>query len=484
MRLKKLILGLPITVYKGPLDIEITGICTHSKKIAPGNLFIAKKGSVDDGAKYIEQALSAGATTILSKHPNPFLKGVTQLIHPFPELFEAILAARFYHFPSQELYTVGITGTSGKTTTSYLVKHFFDRLGFSCGLIGTIECLFGTYRFKADLTTPEAIVCQKMLREMVNQKCLAATMEVSSHALAQGRCNQIDFDAAIFTNLSQDHLDYHQTMEAYAAEKAKLFTDLQPEKTAIINGESPWKNHIIANCKANILRFGFERSNHLYADEILFTPERTEFTVHYQNKSTRFGWSLIGRYNVLNALAAIGACLTKGIALHELPPILENFSPVRGRLEKVENNRGLNLYVDYAHKPDALQHVLACLKEIKQGRIITVFGCGGDRDKNKRSKMGKIAEEGSDFTFVTSDNPRSEDPAQICAEIAKGFSTSSFAIVTDRRQAIEQAIRMATPKDLILIAGKGHETYQLFSHQRVPFDDKEVSQEIANQVHV
>ena len=482
MKLKKLITGLPITLYKGRLDVEISGVCAHSRWVAPGNLFIAKKGSVDDGAKYIEEALLAGASAILTDHPNPFLKGIIQLVHPFPERIEAVLASRFYHNPSQELYVVGVTGTNGKTTNTYLVKHLLDRLGSPCGLIGTNEYLVGSYRFEADRTTPDAITNQKLQREMVKQGCRAVAMEVSSHGLAQGRCDQIDFDVAIFTNLSQDHLDYHHTMELYAQEKAKLFTSLKSDKTAIINNESPWKDTIVAQCNAKILTYGFTPECNLYADELHLSPNNSLFTVHYQGEKARFSWDMIGRYNILNCLAALGVCLSKKHSLAQLTAHVESFPGVRGRLEKVENRRGLNLYVDYAHTPDALEKVLNCLQELKQGRIITVFGCGGDRDKGKRPLMGKVAEKGSDFSIVTSDNPRSENPRQICEEIATGFSTTDFTIEPDRRLAIEQAIEMATAKDLILIAGKGHETYQLFSHQTLPFDDKKISQEIANRV--
>jgi UDP-N-acetylmuramoyl-L-alanyl-D-glutamate--2,6-diaminopimelate ligase len=480
MKLKRLIADCPIEVYRGPQDIEITGLCTHSRLVAPGNLFIAKKGSVDDGAKYIEEAISSGAVAILTDLPNPFLKGVAQLLHPAPQTIEAKLAARFYGYPSDTLFTVGVTGTNGKTTAAYLIKHLYDQLAFPCGLIGTIEYIIGNHHFEAARTTPDAITCQKLLKEMVKQGCTAAVMEVSSHGLAQGRCDQISFDLAIFSNLSQDHLDYHGNMETYAKEKAKLFAGLSEEKTAIINNESPWKESILAGCKAKILTYGFSSKDLLYATEIQLNPGKTEFSVNYQGEKVRFSWEMIGRYNILNCLAALAACLVRGAPLRALPPFVQSFPPVPGRLEKVENFRGLNLFVDYAHTPDALEQVLSCLQEIKQGKIITVFGCGGDRDKSKRPKMGNAAEKGSDFAIVTSDNPRSEDPQKICAEVAAGFSSSNFTVVVDRRQAIEQAIEMATPKDLILIAGKGHETYQLFAYQTIPFDDRKIAQEIAN----
>jgi UDP-N-acetylmuramoyl-L-alanyl-D-glutamate--2,6-diaminopimelate ligase len=480
MKLKKLIADYPISVYKGNLDVEITGLCAHSKLVAPGNLFLAKKGSQDDGSKYIEEALLAGAAAILTDQPNPFLKGVAQLIYHNPQELEAALAARFYGYPSDSLFTIGVTGTNGKTTTTFLIKHLYDQLNFPCGLIGTIEYIIGHHHFEAERTTPDAITNQKLLKEMVKQNCKAAVMEVSSHGLSQGRCDHIAFDAAIFTNLSQDHLDYHGTMEAYAEAKAKLFTSLPKDKTAIVNHESAWKDSILSGCKANVLTYGFSPDATLYAHDITLNPKHTTFHVTYKEETVGFSWELIGRYNVLNGLAALAACLIRGIPLSVLPPLIQSFPSVPGRLEKVENLKGLNLFVDYAHTPDALEKVLTCLQEIKQGKIFTVFGCGGDRDRSKRPKMGKAAEEGSDFTVVTSDNPRSEDPEKICAEIAAGFSRNNFTIVVDRREAIQKAIELATPRDLILIAGKGHETYQLFAYQTIPFDDRKVAQEIAN----
>lgn len=480
MKLKKLIADLPIEIYRGGQDVEITGLVTHSRLVAPGNLFIAKKGSSDDGAKYCEEALASGAAAILIDLPNPFLKGVVQLLHPAPQEMEALLAARYYGFPSKSLYSIGVTGTNGKTTTTYLIKHLFDQLGIPCGLIGTIEYILGKHHFEAERTTPDAITNQKLLKEMVKQGCKASVMEVSSHGLAQGRCDQIEFDAAIFTNLSQDHLDYHITMEAYAQEKAKLFSHLKEDKTAIINLESPWQESMLKECKAQILTYGLSSASDLFADAIQLDMGKTSFCVNYRGEKVQFSWEMIGRYNILNCLAALAACLVKGAQLKDLPPYVENFYSVPGRLEKVENLKGLNVFVDYAHTPDALEKVLHCLREIREGRIITVFGCGGDRDRGKRPKMGKAAEEGSDYTIVTSDNPRTEDPQKICTEVAAGFSTSRFTVIVDRRQAIAKAIEIATPKDLILIAGKGHETYQLFAYQTIPFDDRKVAQEIAN----
>lgn len=482
MRLKKLIDELPV-VCKGK-DVEITGLCAHSKLVAPGNLFIAKKGTTDDGAKYIQEALSSGAVAVLTDMINPFLKDVAQLIYPNISEMEAILADRYYASPSRSLYTIGVTGTNGKTTITYLLKHLFEGLGLQTGLIGTVEYMIGEYRFAAERTTPDIITNQKLLREMVKKGCKCAVMEVSSHGLDQGRCNKIAFDTAVFSNLTQDHLDYHLSMEAYAQTKSKLFSRLEEDKHAIVNHDSLWKEVILADCKARVISYGFTNKADIFAHQIALTPEKSTFLVRYQNQTVRFTWSLIGRFNLANCLAAIGVCLAKGVALETLPPLISTFQSAPGRLEKVENHKGLNIFVDYAHTPDALENVLACLNELKTGKIFTIFGCGGDRDKSKRAKMGRAAELGSDFVWITSDNPRTEDPQQICQEIASGCTKSNYAIEVDRQRAIEQAIESATPKDLILIAGKGHETYQLFAHQTLPFDDRKVAQEIANRVMI
>lgn len=482
MNLKKLISGLPIVFPKGGKDVEITGLCSHSKLVAPGNLFISKKGTADEGARYIQEAVASGAAAILTDFPNPFLKQITQLTHPHVAEMEGLLAAKFYGFPSRSLYTVGVTGTNGKTTTTYLIKHLFESLGIPCGLIGTIEYIIGGHHFAAERTTPDAITNQKLFKEMVKQRCQAAVMEVSSHGLEQGRVDQIEFDAAVFTNLSQDHLDYHHTMEAYASAKAKLFSQLQPGKIAILNQDSPWSSQMAQVSQVPLFTYGLSPGPDLYAHQIQLTPGHTKFEVSYQGKSVSFSWDLIGRFNVSNCLAALSVCLTKGIPLSELPPFVRTFSTAPGRLEKVDNLANLAIYVDYAHKPDALEKVLHSLRETTKGNIIAVFGCGGNRDRGKRPLMGEIASRLADWAIVTSDNPRGEDPAAICKEIIAGIRTSNWSLEIDRRAAIEKAIRMATPKDLILIAGKGHETYQIFSHQSVPFDDRKVAQEIANRV--
>lgn len=490
MKLKKLLKDIPVREVKGSAEIEITGICSNSKLASPGSLFIARKGLSDDGEKYIPEAIAAGAVAIVTDIPNPSLKNVTQIIHQDVALIEGMLAANYYQFPSDELFMVGITGTNGKTTTSFLVKYLLDKLKKNAGLIGTIEYIIGAHRYPATRTTPDVINNHKMLREMVLQGCKSAVMEVSSHALDQGRVQNIDFDVAIFTNLSLDHLDYHLTMEAYAKAKNKLFTSLDQKKLkkknsidikkSIVNADSPWLPQIIAGCSSDtILTYGIDNCADVRATEVKLFPTSTEFTLTYQAKSIHCKSPLIGRFNVYNYLAAISVGLIKGESLEKLADIMSKTPTVPGRLELVANFRGLKIYVDFAHSDDALKNVLETLKELKTKRIITVFGCGGDRDIKKRPLMAKVAEEYSDLTIVTSDNPRSENPDNICQQIVTGFKNeNSYEIITDRYAAIQRAIFLSEEDDIILIAGKGHETYQIFGSKTIEFDDRKVAQEI------
>ncbi len=486
MKLKKLIKDIPVTEIKGSKEVEITGVCANSKLIAPGNLFIARKGRIEDGARFIPEAVAAGAAAILTDIYDPSLKSVTQVIHPQVSLIEGLIAAQYYQSPSHELYMVGVTGTNGKTTTSFLIKYLLDKIDLPCGLIGTIEYIIGQNRYQATRTTPDVSTNHKMLREMVLQGCKSAVMEVTSHALDQGRVMGIEYDVAIFTNLTLDHLDYHQTMENYCLAKNKLFCALDSKKakktfpkTAIVNADSPWHMKMIEGCPAKIFTYGIENAADLQATNMTLTSTGTRCLISYQGKSIACHWPLIGRFNVYNCLAALATGLTRGVALEKLAKLIQAFPPVSGRLEPIANSLGLKIYVDFAHSDDALSNVFECLKELKEGRIIVVFGCGGDRDRSKRAKMAQACEEFADISIVTADNPRSEDPADIAKEIIKGFSRKeSYIIELDRKRAIEKAIDMATPKDIVLIAGKGHEPYQIFAHKTIEFDDRKVAGQI------
>lgn len=308
-------------------------------------------------------------------------------------------------------------------------------------------------------------------------------MEVSSHALDQGRVHSIEFDVAVFTNLTQDHLDYHKTMEEYAGAKAKLFTSLEKghkksPKTAVVNADSPYCAQMIAGCKADLIRYGIQQPCDLVASSVRLTPHGMEFDVSYRGAFAHFTSPLIGRYNVYNLLAATGVGLARGFALEEIAASLKDFGRIPGRLERVANDKGLNIFVDYAHTDDALSNVLKTLQEFKKGRLITVFGCGGNRDSAKRPKMGAVAEALSDLAIVTSDNPRNEEPEEIIRAILTGLKNPAQAmVIVDRQQAIRKAVQMALPDDIVLIAGKGHENTQIFSNQTIDFDDRIVAAE-------
>lgn len=479
MKLKKLLKQIPEIEIRGSKDIEITGISNHSKTVSPGNLFIAKKGGSVDGRQFIPEAVKAGASSILSDSFNPFLK-VTQLIHPQVNSIEPEIASLYYDYPSHHLMMVGITGTNGKTTTSFLVKHFLDQLEVPCGLIGSIEHQVGGLYYVPTHTTPDVITNHKFLKEMLNKGCRACVMEVSSHALDQERVKNIEYDLAIYTNLSPEHLDYHKTMPAYAKAKALLFQNLEvsqkKSKMATFNLDCPWHESVIGDCKEKLFSYSLiDKNADLFAGNIQLSDRGSSFHLHHKNESFPIFFPLIGRFNIYNLLAAISAPLALGYSLDKIIPLIASSPRVPGRLEKVPHGKNFSVYVDHAHKEGALEQVLGTLKEFVKGKIITVFGCGGNRDRLKRPKMATISEKYSDWTIVTNDNPRNEDPQEIIQEIIQGFSTKSWNVEPDREKAIEMAISIAKPEDFILIAGKGHEKMQIFKHKTIPFDDIKVA---------
>jgi UDP-N-acetylmuramoyl-L-alanyl-D-glutamate--2,6-diaminopimelate ligase len=486
IKIKKLLKEIPIQDVRGSKEVEITGICANSKLIAPGNLFVAKRGLKDKGSRYIADAVAAGAAAVLTDSYDPFLQGVVQIIHPEVAVIEALIAAHYYQSSDQKLFLVGITGTNGKTTCSFLIRHLLEGLGLPCGLIGTIEWNVGSHSFPATHTTPDVTANHKLFYEMVQNGCLAAAVEVSSHALDQERVRGIEFDVGVFTNVTLDHLDYHLTMERYAASKAKLFSSLgegsKKVKIAVMNRDSSWMDVMAERCKVPMITYGISEEADLMASDLLLSSKGTRFTVTYQGRSFPFSTPLIGRFNVYNCLAAIGVGLARQESLKKILAIIATFKRVPGRLDPITNKAGITIFVDYAHTDDALRNVLETLHEIKRGRLITLFGCGGDRDRSKRSKMGHAAEEFSDLVIVTSDNPRSEEPEEIIRDILKGVHhPERVVVIVDRREAIEHAIRMAKPGDIVLIAGKGHETYQISSHMTIDFDDRKVATEACSE---
>lgn len=488
MKLKTLFKNIPNVSIKGSKETYISGICANSKLVSPGNLFIARKGKTYNGHNFIPEALAAGAAALLTNIYNPFIKHTVQIIHPHIEEIESLVANRYFNSPSQELETIAITGTNGKTTCAYLIKHIFDSLNSPCGLISTIEYIIGSQHHQSVRTTPDLITNYKLLRDMLKQGCSCAVMEVSSHALDQNRTQGISYDFAIFTNLTQDHLDYHENMETYCKAKAKLFTSLQESDTqssppiAIINADDPWHKLLLKNYRGNTCFFSIENQSDLQAKNISLHAENTEFDIFYKGNKVHFSSPLIGRHNVYNCLASIAPALLKGTTLETLASIVKRFSLIPGRLQAVPNDLGIHIYIDYAHTPNALYNVLESLREFKERKIITVFGCGGNRDRGKRPEMARIAEELSDINIITSDNPRDEDPLEICKAICQGFTSKKpYYIETDRYKAIKKAIELAETKDLILIAGKGHEKQQTFSRKTIPFNDHKIASELCIQ---
>ena len=473
VKLKKLIEGLDLDV-RGSLDIDVYGIGSNSQTLSPGDLFIARRGQKFDATHFIPDVAEAGAVAALTDLYNPFAPSVTQLITSDVTRLEQELVQRFYDYPARKLSLIGVTGTNGKTTTSYLLHHLFE----PCGLIGTVEWRLGHSTLPATRTTPDLVTLTKFFYEMVGAKCQRAVMEVSSHALFQGRTRSFIFDVAVFTNLTQDHLDYHHTMEEYAAAKAKLFSPLEKTAWAVVNIDDPAYQVMIANCPAQILTYGFDTKADLRASDLCLTAEGMQFTIHHQGASYLFSSKLIGRFNVYNLLAAIGVGLTQKLPLSDILAKLASFSSVPGRLERVPNDGNIPIFVDYAHTDDALRNVLETLQECKKGRIITVFGCGGSRDPGKRPKMARVAENLSDVVIITSDNPRQEDPEEIIRQVLTGITNRSECHVeVDRKNAIAKAIALAKENDIVLIAGKGHEKTQEFKDHTIPFDDCLVAKE-------
>ncbi|MGD2169469.1 MAG: UDP-N-acetylmuramoyl-L-alanyl-D-glutamate--2,6-diaminopimelate ligase [Chlamydiota bacterium] len=478
MKLKTLVKDLSDITVKGSKEVIITGINTNSRQICPGNIFVAKKGASYDGIDFIPLAVENGAVAIVTDIFHPFSKNITQIITDDIEGVLVKISSKFFQNPDKNLYMVGITGTNGKTTTSFLVKHLLNHLNYKTGLLGTNEYHIGDFIYPSTFTTPLVETTYKFLKEMIDQKCTAAVMEVSSHGLVQKRVEGIDFDVAIFTNLTNEHLDYHITMDNYAEAKKKLFQQLdsstKKNKIAIINADSPWHTFMVKDMATPKLMFGIQNSCDVQAKNIEFSSTHTTFEVTYQGQSEQFITPLIGKFNIYNLLAAISLAVHLSCDLKMVSSIFASFKNIEGRMQSIEKKDRV-FFVDFAHKPDALENCLKTLTDIKKAKIITVFGCGGNRDKKKRPQMAEIAEKYSDTVIVTSDNPRKEDPQQIVRDISSGFINKSLHLIElDRKKAIQKAFEISNKGDFILVAGKGHEKKQIFAHQTIDFDDMEV----------
>jgi len=471
MKLKTLFKDFEDIEIKGCKDIEISSISNDSRYVFINSLFIAKKGFSDDGSKYIHDAITSGAKSILTDIYDPFLKNITQIICKDPNILEADLAAKFYNNPSKNLYSIAITGTNGKTTTSYLIKHILDENNIKTGLLGTIEYIYSDSKQTASLTTPSSIELQKYFKEMKNSNFKAFCLEASSHGIDQNRLKNIDFNTAIFTNITVDHLDYHKTFENYKIAKKKLFDSLTEDAFSIINLDDPNAFFMISNTKSKIFTYAIDNKADLKAENIKFSIENTMFNLIYENQRYEVKTSLIGKFNVSNILASISLAITKNIKIENIINSIESFKSVKGRLEKVNSNKPFSIFIDFSHTDDALKNVLQTLNNIKKNKIICVFGAGGNRDKSKRELLAKASEKYSDITI--------EDPHLIIEDIKKGFSKDfKYYVEVDREKAILKAIKIAQKDDIILIAGKGHENYQILKNQKIYFDDKKIAEEI------
>ncbi|MDF2668856.1 MAG: UDP-N-acetylmuramoyl-L-alanyl-D-glutamate--2,6-diaminopimelate ligase [Paenibacillus sp.] len=489
MQLRELASLLKLCKLEGDGTVEITGIQTDSRKVSPGDLFLCIPGLVHDGHDFASMAADRGAAALVVERPVP---GSLPALHVKDARFAmAVLASHFYRYPSERMKLIGITGTNGKTTTSYILEQMLSDCGWRTGLMGTISIKIGNDWSEAVRTTQEALDLQHSLSRMAEVGTEACIMEVSSHALELGRVKGCRFRTAIFTNLTQDHLDFHGTMERYQKSKGLFFArmnngyeeDPDRRQYVVLNGDDEASAVYKASTSAEVIQYGLGPALDVRAAHIRITSQGTLFRLITFAGETDVQMKLIGKFNVYNALAAVAAMLVEGFQLERIKESLERVRVVPGRMELVESaNPNYAVVVDYAHTPDGLENALSTVKEFAEGRVITVFGCGGERDRTKRPLMGKIAAKYSDYVIVTSDNPRSEHPNSIISEIEQGIQTEEsypqfYSLEADRRKAIQMAIEMASPKDVVLIAGKGHETTQIINGTTIHFDDRLVAQE-------
>jgi UDP-N-acetylmuramoyl-L-alanyl-D-glutamate--2,6-diaminopimelate ligase len=459
----------------------VESIAYDSRRVQRNGLFVALRGEKNDGHEFIGQAIENGASVIVAEREEKNPRATCLLVENTRTAL-ADLAATFYGLPARRLKLAAVTGTNGKTTTTFLIKHICEKAGLRCGLIGTVRYEIGERVLPAPRTTPESLDLQELLAQMANAGCRAAAMEVSSHALAQERIRGLEWEVAVFTNLTQDHLDYHGTMENYFESKAKLFTQLAQQQkkrkpVAVVNMDDRYGEQLLDRIdkKISVVTFGMGVRADFRAANYRMEFGGTSYQLDARGKSYLVRLPLIGRFNVANSMAALAAANALGLNLREAVLSLGKSPQVPGRLEMVPAKRQFQVFVDYAHTPDALLNVLKTLRQLEPGRLIAVFGCGGDRDRQKRPLMGRVADQNADYSIITSDNPRKEDPNAIISEIEKGFGSDRYEKVAERAEAIARAIALAQPRDIILIAGKGHETYQEFADHTVPFDDIQVA---------
>jgi UDP-N-acetylmuramoyl-L-alanyl-D-glutamate--2,6-diaminopimelate ligase len=507
MMLRELIEGLrtPASLVHGDAGIAIDSLATDSRAVQPGALFFALPGRKTNGRRFVAEALERGASAVAAPDAADLpATSVPWLALPAIEQAMSEMAARFYGHPSRRLALVGVTGTNGKTTVTHLLEAIWRSAGFRPALIGTIYYRLGDHTWPAPFTTPPAVELQRLLSEMLESGATHVAMEVSSHALALGRVDDCDWDGALFTNLTRDHLDFHPDMESYFAAKQRLFAELLPRSAkarrfAVLNRDDPWGQRLIDVAGGQVVTFG-------RGDDADVAPLRVDRSlgglrgeIRVRGERVTIESALVGEAHLENILAAVAAASAQGIPLGAIADGIRACRGIAGRMERVDEGAPFAVLIDYAHTPDALERAVRALRSLTAGRLIVVFGCGGDRDRGKRPLMGEAAARIADVVIATSDNPRSEDPLRILHEIERGIveagldpiqetvasreGASGYLVVPDRRRAIHFAIEIARPNDVVLIAGKGHETYQIVGTERHPFDDREQARQVLREVH-
>jgi UDP-N-acetylmuramoyl-L-alanyl-D-glutamate--2,6-diaminopimelate ligase len=486
MKLEQLLKGLGEFTVKGNRRIEISSIAHNSKQVQGQGLFFAIEGNESNGYDFIDESISRGAVCIVAEENFIAYKDITKIIVKDIRKSCAVIAANFYDNPSGRMHVTGITGTNGKTTTLFLINAILGKCGIKCGTIGTIGYDIGSRHIPAVNTTPSPIMLQMFLRDMEKTGIKHCVMEASSHALDQERASAILFDRAVFTNLTPEHLDYHKTMDKYFLAKRKLFSMIKDGGRSIVNIDDEYGRIIAQEFKEGVLTYGIKNSADISAAKIRKSTRGICFNLNTPGYSFLVDSMLIGEHNIYNILAAAAFAFSCNLPQPFIEEAVKDFTGVPGRMERVTaRGKDINVFVDYAHTHDALSNALKALNEIREKNIITVFGCGGNRDKAKRPKMASVAALMSDYVVITSDNPRGEEPESIIADIKSGLPNGfdKYRAIVDRRQAIEHALKIACPGDIVLIAGKGHENCQIFKDNTIAFDDRKVAADALNAVN-
>lgn len=500
MNLGKLLEGVPVIKMFELLygqhavthEVDVRRLQYDSRAVGPGDCFVALRGSGIDGHQFVGTAAERGAKFIVLERddaiPDPYClhKGIVKIVVADTRKALALMSANFFGNPAQALTMVGVTGTNGKTTTTYLLKSVLESAGQRTGLVGTIEYRIGDDVIPATHTTPESLELNELLARMRTNGCQAVSMEVSSHSLHQSRVYGLGYKVAVFTNLTQDHLDYHGSIEEYFAAKKILFDNLSPDATAITNADDPWGARIVSSTAATTISYGMSDAATVRATNVRLSLDGTSVSVATGGRQAALSIPLVGRFNVYNALAAYAAGTALGYGHETIAEGIGAVKNVRGRFERITSPAGWTAIIDYAHTPDALEKCLQTIHEVlpaeRRGKIMTVFGAGGDRDRTKRPMMGRVAGNLSDIVIVTSDNPRTEDPQTIIDDIIPGIpAEAAVAREADRRTAIHLALRQAVTGDVILIAGKGHEDYQVIGKEKIHFSDREIVEDFIRQ---